>query len=266
MSDSAIGYASVMGLVRAVNEDSVGVLRLYVAGRRTETLCVLAVADGMGGHAKGEVASRLALRGLMNRVAVESLRGEDGDLSEALRENARVTNREVFDYAREHPECLGMGSTLTACVVTEGLVYGVHVGDSRAYLLGPTGIRRLTKDHTLVQSMLDRGEITEEEARVHPFRSVLTRVVGTHAEVDPDVFATSPEEDDLLLVCSDGITSHLTDEEIREASFGAPTPQQACDDIVSLALARGGADNLSVIVAPAIPTVNVCPGQISEEP
>ncbi|MFQ5951427.1 MAG: PP2C family protein-serine/threonine phosphatase [Candidatus Geothermarchaeales archaeon] len=253
MSKHAVGYASHRGLVREVNEDRVAVLRLHVAGQRSETLYVLAVADGMGGHARGEVASELTLRGFVTKVVAELLHDRDGGLQETLREMVRLTNREVFDYAREHPECEGMGSTLTACVVKEGLVYGVHVGDSRAYLVGPTGIRTLTIDHTWVQSMMDRGEITEEEARVHPYRSVLTRVVGTHAEVDPEVFVVSPEGDDLVLLCSDGITSHLTEGEIRGASLGAAAPQQACDDIVSQSLERGGADNLSVIVAPAIP-------------
>jgi protein phosphatase len=250
-----IGFASDVGLSREVNEDSLGVLRLQstdpIEGKRV----MLVVADGMGGHAKGEVASKLAVERMLKGVTRRLTGSEKGTLPDVLGEVAEATNKMTHEYSVEHPECSGMGTTLTACLVDGSTIYGVHIGDSRAYLVGSKGIRKLTTDHTWVQQMVERGDLTEEQARVHPFRNVITKVVGTHPEIEPDVLVESVEDDQLLLLCSDGITGHLSGEEMLELAGSSHNPQEACDRMIRKSLYRGGADNLTVVIAP-VPMVD----------
>jgi len=223
------GVATDIGRVREGNEDSFLVEPpLY------------AVADGMGGHRGGEVASQLALE-----TVERMFREGHGTLEEQIRE----ANRAVFSRSAEDRSVAGMGTTLTAVLVREGEVHLAHVGDSRAYLLRAGALRQLTQDHTLVNRMLKAGEITEAEAEVHPHRNVLTRVVGTEPDVSVDERDIGLIEGDRLLLCSDGLTNMVTEDQIQAILEATPTnPQEAADRLVRAANRAGGVDNITVVV------------------
>ncbi|HEX6130212.1 MAG TPA: Stp1/IreP family PP2C-type Ser/Thr phosphatase [Actinomycetota bacterium] len=223
-----VGVATDIGQVRDGNEDSFLVEPpLY------------AVADGMGGHRGGEVASQLALE----TVEVLFRRGR-GSLAEQVRE----ANRAVFERSAEDRAVTGMGTTLTAAVVEGAAAHLAHVGDSRAYLLRAGALRRLTEDHTLVHRMVDAGEISEAEAEVHPHRNVLTRVVGTEPDVAVDVDEIGLLDGDRLLLCSDGLTSMVAEPQIQAILESTPAPQEAADRLVRAANRAGGLDNITVVV------------------
>ena len=224
----AAAAATDIGLIREGNEDSYLVVDP-----------LFAVADGMGGHRGGEVASQLALE------TIEDLfRSGESDLAGQVRE----ANRVVFERSVRDRRVAGMGTTLTAVLVEEDHVRVAHVGDSRAYLFRAGELRPLTEDHTLVHRMLMEGEITEEEAEVHPHRSVLTRALGVDASVDVDEDVIDLRAGDRLLLCTDGLTAMITPERIRELLAGARDPQDAADRLVRAANAAGGVDNTTVVV------------------
>ena len=220
--------ATDIGRVRDGNEDA------YV-----NDAPLFAVADGMGGHQGGEVASRLALETL----EVLFKRGR-GTLADHLRE----ANRAVFDRSGRDAAVAGMGTTLTAAVAEAGRLRLAHVGDSRAYLLRDGGLRMLTEDHTLVQRMVERGEITEQEADVHPHRSVLTRALGTEPDVQIDEGVLDAQDGDRILLCSDGLTGMVADEQIERILRDAAEPRDAARELVRAANAAGGVDNITVVV------------------
>ena len=223
------GVATDIGRVREGNEDSFLIEPpLY------------AVADGMGGHRGGEVASQLALE-----TVERMFREGHGTLEEQIRE----ANRAVFARSAEDRSVAGMGTTLTAALVREGQVHLAHVGDSRAYLLRAGALRQLTRDHTLVDRMLRAGEISEAEAEVHPHRNVLTRVVGTEPDVSVDERDVGLLEGDRLVLCSDGLTNMVTEDQIQAILEATPTnPQEAADRLVRAANRAGGVDNITVVV------------------
>ena len=222
------GVSTDIGRVREGNEDSFLVEHpLY------------AVADGMGGHRGGEVASQLALE----TVEELSRRGR-GSLAEQIRE----ANRAVFERSAEDRAVTGMGTTLTAVVAEGDGVHLAHVGDSRAYLLRAGALRQLTRDHTLVDRMVRTGEISEAEAEVHPHRNVLTRALGTEPDVRVDEEDVGLLEGDRLLLCSDGLTNMVAPEQIMAILGSTPDPQDAADRLVRAANRAGGVDNITVVV------------------
>jgi serine/threonine protein phosphatase PrpC len=223
-----VGAATDIGLVREGNEDA------YLAEDP-----LFAVADGMGGHRGGEVASRLALETL------ESLfkRGEG-----ALPEQVQEANRAVFERSSSDRAVAGMGTTLTAAVVEDDRVRLAHVGDSRAYLLRDGELRMLTEDHTLVHRMVQQGEITEAEAERHPQRSVVTRALGVELSVPVDEVVVDLRPGDRLLICSDGLTSMVDDGSIARVLVDVLDPQLAAEALVRAANEAGGVDNVTVVV------------------
>jgi PPM family protein phosphatase len=228
----AIGVATDIGRVREGNEDS------YLVEPP-----LYAVADGMGGHKGGEVASQLALE------TVEALfhKGE-GTLGEQVRE----ANKAVFSQSQSDASVSGMGTTLTAALVEGSQLRLAHVGDSRAYLLRAGAFRQLTADHTLVARMVKAGEITQEEARVHPHRNVITHSVGTAPDVKVDEDLIPLLDDDLVLLCSDGLTDMLTEEQIQAIVETEPDPQRAADRLIKAANRAGGVDNITVVLLHAV--------------
>jgi protein phosphatase len=224
-----------VGLRRRVNEDRYALapdLGLYL------------VADGMGGHTAGQIARQLAAEASLR--AVETLQGATVSPSEKLRHAVACANREIFNQARMQPELQGMGTTLVCLLASEGRAALAHVGDSRAYLIRSGRIRQLTDDHSLVGELLRRREISEDAAREHPHRHVLTRALGVRPSVEPDLAEISPQAGDLFVMCSDGLTNHMRDEEIGAAIEG--DLQSACDALVDLANRRGGEDNTTVVI------------------
>ena len=226
-----------VGLRRQVNEDA-----FWVA----EELGLYVVADGMGGHSAGQVASRMAVESAVR--ALRSLEGASASLTEKLRYAVAAANHEVFSTSQAKPELAGMGTTLVSVLVLEGRVALAHVGDSRAYLVRGGRIRQLTDDHSVVGELLRRREISEDAAREHPHRHVLTRALGVRPVVEPDLAELSPEPDDVFVLCSDGLTAHVEDDEISEHVVHTADPDACVETLVDLANARGGDDNITVLV------------------
>jgi serine/threonine protein phosphatase PrpC len=222
------GVATDKGQVREGNEDA------YLVEPP-----LYAVADGMGGHRGGEVASQLALETIADLF-------RKGDVP--LAEQVRRANRAVFDRSGADRAVAGMGTTLTAALVQGELAHLIHVGDSRAYLLRAGTLRQLTEDHTLVNRMVKAGEITEEEAEVHPHRNVITRSLGTEADVDLDQQDIGLLAGDRLLLCSDGLTGMLSEEQVQAILESTPPAQEAADRLVRAANRAGGVDNITVVV------------------
>lgn len=224
----AAGFATDIGRVRQGNEDSYLVeAPLY------------AVADGMGGHRGGEVASNLALETL----EAKHLLGE-GTLGDQVKE----ANRAVFARSSEDRKVAGMGTTLTAALVDGDGLHLAHVGDSRAYLLRAGSLRQLTEDHTLVNRMVKAGEITRSEAEVHPHRNVVTRSIGTEPEVPVDEQSVALLEGDRILLCSDGLTGMVTEDQIQAILETTDDPQEAADRLIRAANRAGGIDNITAVV------------------
>jgi len=226
-----------VGLRRRANEDAFSV---------AEDLGIYIVADGMGGHSAGQVASQLAVESAVR--ALRNLEGVEASLAEKLRYVVAASNHEIFSTAQAKTELAGMGTTLVALLESEGLMALAHVGDSRAYLVRGEQIRQLTDDHSLVAELVRRREITESAARGHPHRHVLTRAVGVRRTVEHDLVELAPEEGDRFVLCSDGLTGLVLDEEIAAIVSERSDLDQVCAELVDLANARGGDDNITVLV------------------
>lgn len=253
-----IGQCTDVGMVRDLNEDSLLSLRMdRVRCSLGEAIGLVAVADGMGGHAAGDVASGLAINVLATRMVnlflAPYLAANEGtsDLrpEEWLERAVQAANTEIF-VRRQDLRC-NMGTTLVAAVVIADTAYIANVGDSRAYLINADGIRQITTDHSLVGRLVAMGHITQEEARVHPQRNVIYRTLGDEPEVEVDSYALCLQPGDRLLLCSDGLSSIVEDPEIWSAVIHNTSPQDACERLVQQANHRGGQDNISVVVVQA---------------
>jgi len=236
------GSATDVGLVRRTNQDHL----LTVAD-------LFAVADGMGGHAGGEVASRLA---------VEALQGAFGDgrdsppASADLLEAMRTANRAVFEQAQADPDLRGMGTTMTAAALVvedgEDRLAVANVGDSRAYVLSAGELTQLTEDHSVAEELVRQGQLHPTEVDVHPQRHILTRALGIQPEVDVDLWEVLPYLGDRLLLCSDGLVREMTDDQIAAVLRRLADPGEAAKELVARARANGGSDNISVVVVDVV--------------
>jgi protein phosphatase len=202
-----------------------------------------AVADGMGGHAAGQIASELALKTTISSYYETPTEQPDAALLEAV----VAANEVVYSLQSMIPERNGMGTTLTAAALVEGKVIVCQVGDSRAYLIRDNDIRQVTHDHSWVAEQVRMGAMTETEAERSPYRNVITRSIGNQADVSPDVFQEDAKPGDIWVLCSDGLTGHVQDEEILKIA-ALQAPGEACRQLIELAGARGGRDNITVIV------------------
>jgi serine/threonine protein phosphatase PrpC len=198
------------------------------------------IADGMGGAQSGEVASRIA-----TEVFDEDL--ENGSPEEQLAARAREANRRIYELAREDVSHSGMGTTLTGAFVYGDEVAIVHVGDSRAYLFRDGELRRITRDHSLVEELRRRGQLTNEQASEHPQRSVITRALGPEPDVEVDVHTHQVRSGDVFLLCTDGLTDMVSEDDLRAALIDTPTLEAAVDRLIEEANAAGGRDNITVI-------------------
>jgi PPM family protein phosphatase len=242
-----IGMITDIGKVRKIDEDSILAADLsFGINSESEKFLLLAVADGMGGAAKGEEASKIALNALTKTIIPELF----GTLSftELLENGIKNANQEILDYTIKNPGSSGMGTTTVCAIVKGNDIHLANVGDSRAYVISTDEIRRVTKDHSYVQALIDEGQITEEEAREHPQKNVITKAVGILESVEPDTMKLTLDTDESLLLCCDGVIAHLTDEDIHKIICNTNDPQNACQQIVDLANKRGGSDNISLII------------------
>ncbi|WP_329427080.1 protein phosphatase 2C domain-containing protein [Streptosporangium sp. NBC_01495] len=232
----ALRYAarSDVGLLREGNEDSA-----YASGR------LLAVADGMGGHAHGEVASSVAIAAMSSLDAD----AQGGDLLSAIEAAVRDANRKLHEMVGRDPSLKGMGTTLTAMLWSGTRVALVHVGDSRAYLLRAGELYQITHDHTLVQSLVDDGRITQDEAATHPQRSILLRALDGSGEVDPDLSLREAQIGDRYLLCSDGLSGVVSAETLHHTLSTIEDPDGVVRTLIDLANRGGGPDNITCVLA-----------------
>jgi len=236
---------SDVGLRREQNEDSA-----YASPR------ILAVADGMGGYAHGEVASTVAIMAIAALDDSLQTTGPGLDLAAAMRSVVKEINHTLGNMAEEDPGLRGMGTTLTA-MLWEGNRFALaHIGDSRAYLLRSGALYQITHDHTLVQTLVDDGRITPEQASVHPRRSMLLRVLEGTGDGDPDVRVREGETGDRYLLCSDGLTGVVTPDELHEVLTQVADPAEAVARLIALANQGGGPDNITCVVADLLETPN----------
>ena len=224
------GARSDVGLVRGHNEDSF-LLRAPL----------FMVSDGMGGHASGEVASSIAIE----TVGEQAPGTADDVLLGAAVESANMSVIEASEQGIGKP---GMGCTATAVLIEGNRMAVAHVGDSRAYVLRQGTLVRITHDHSYVEELVDSGQITADEARTHPSRSIITRALGSDPDMYADHFSLEVNDGDRVILCSDGLSSMISDAEIESLAVSSATPQQAADNLVAAALTAGGSDNVTVVV------------------
>jgi serine/threonine protein phosphatase PrpC len=223
------------GLVRAENEDEFCI---------EKDLGFLAVADGMGGHASGEVASKMAIDIVRN-----CFKNEKEPLSSRMTSGIRLANKAIYDASKSQSQWNGMGTTIAAVLLTGNRLSIAHVGDSRVYLVRGGNLEQITDDHTIVSEQVQKGLMTREEADQSGMRHILTRALGIDPDVNVDVDELTMSKGDRLVLCSDGLSELVSDDEILYAAMSSDTPEIACDQLVDMANQKGGHDNITVIVA-----------------
>jgi protein phosphatase len=236
----SVAAGTDVGRIRAGNEDS-----LYADADQERGLFI--VADGMGGHAAGEIASEMAVQIVARELAtVRDLAGPEP--LAAMADALRAANRAIFERTIVEADKQGMGTTASCLLMGAGRYIIGHIGDSRIYLLRDGNFRQVTKDHSYVQEQVDAGFLTLEQARYHPYSNVITRCVGANASVEADVLQGELQAGDLYLVASDGLTGMVEDSQLRKIMETKASPGKMVDSMITEANKRGGLDNITAIV------------------
>ncbi|MBI6547069.1 MAG: Stp1/IreP family PP2C-type Ser/Thr phosphatase, partial [Cyanobacteria bacterium NC_groundwater_1444_Ag_S-0.65um_54_12] len=250
-----VGSCSDVGMVRKVNEDSLAVLELgFTTQGQRSGLGLYVCADGMGGVNAGEIASALAVdevtSHVQNSLANLGEGNEDlaSDIRHHLQQAVKNANTRVYETGRYDAELTGMGTTITGALVFGQNVFVAHVGDSRCYVINKESIDKITRDHSLVGRLVEIGQLTPEQAANHPQRNLIYRSIGTYPNVEVDLYQRPLKVGDWLLLCSDGLTGHVADEELQSIISQAKDPYQAAQRLVNLANQRGGEDNITVLL------------------
>ena len=232
------------GCVRPQNQDAYRIEQLD----KNALLCV--VCDGMGGAKSGNVASTLAVDVFVKDVVTGYKSGMSFEQMSAIVLGAcKKANFAVYDQSKQYEEYRGMGTTLVAVLIQGKSAAVINVGDSRAYRINRNGIRRVTTDHSVVELMIQRGEVTQEEARHYPGRNLITRAVGTERDVNCDLFRLDLERGDCVLLCSDGLTNLVDEQEILFEVVHGANKQQCCQSLLKIAQNRGAPDNVTCVLA-----------------
>ena len=233
-----LGILSDVGNVRKINEDSVG----YFEGSDID---IYAVADGMGGHNAGEVASELAIETVIEYIKQNH---HDLDMKKVLSDGIKCANKKIYDVASQSDSLKGMGTTITICFKKQNEMVVANVGDSSCYIIdNKRKLLKVTRDHSLVQQLLDNGTITEEEARTHPNKNIITRALGTNELVEVDLFDVDLTNIIKCVLCTDGLTNDVTYSEVYDIIMENDNVS-SCKMLVDLSKSKGGRDNISVIV------------------
>ncbi len=232
-------YLSDTGKVRTHNEDSVMIIK-NLSGEY-----LMVVADGMGGHKAGEVASSIVVNGLTEKFKNLETIGDKENAVSWIRENVGLLNDDIFKYTDEFPESKGMGTTLVLAVVTDKYILFGNVGDSSGFVMKDKVLYKVTKDHTLVNLLVETGELTKEEAINHPRKNVLMRALGANNPIDVDIFDVDMKSDAILL-CSDGLTNMLTFDQIQKVLNSDLTMEEKIVKLIKKSNLRGGTDNVSI--------------------
>ena len=232
-----------LGCVRAQNQDSFLIEKLD----RHTLLCV--VCDGMGGAKSGNIASTLAADVFVQEIK-QTWTGDtnQNNVDQMLKNAVKLTNFTVYDQSRQFEEFTGMGTTLVAVLISNGWATVVNVGDSRAYLIGRSGIQQVTVDHSVVQLMINRGELTPEQAKTYPGKSLITRAIGTESMVTCDLFHKKVNRGDYFLLCSDGLSNVMDDQEILFEVAHGQDKSKCCQRLLDIAKNRGAPDNVTSIL------------------
>ena len=230
------------GAVRPQNQDC------FYLRQVGEELLTAIVCDGMGGHRAGNVASALAVD--VASAYLESLTPEE--LVEAPKDHlvrgVNLSNEAVFRKAAQEPECRGMGTTMVSTIVEKTRVWLLNIGDSRAYHIGQNGITKISRDHSVVEDLVYRGELTPEEARLHPQKNLITRALGSDMKAQPDLYEVEGKLGDYLLLCSDGLSNTLTDQEMLYEILHGGLRETCCQRLMDQALLRGATDNVTIVL------------------
>lgn len=232
---------SDVGLIRENNED--------VWAELLKEHCFI-LADGMGGHQAGEVAAKETvdiLSGHIRKIAKEKKMSVQ-ELASWLKKAILDTNRRIYDLSLEKKEFHGMGTTLCLALIHSPHLIYAHVGDSRIYRIRHQKIERLTKDHSLKDEMISKGQLLEEDAPFFPYRNVITRAIGTQPVADPEIQTTLMDPEDIYFLCSDGLTDNLSDREILEIILNSSSLKQATESLIQSAKDKGGADNITIVM------------------
>ncbi len=233
-------YLTDPGIVRSHNEDSVTIVENMLGEH------MLIVADGMGGHRAGEIASGIAVEHLSERFKALSSIGSKLDAINWLDENVAIINAEIIKYANSNPECMGMGTTLVVAIMTDDFLIFGNIGDSSGFVMKNRKLHKVTKDHTFVNVLVESGELTEEEAQNHPKKNVLMRALGASDKQELDKFAVETDVDAIVL-CSDGLTNMLSVEQIESVLNDEELDiETKLKKLVRKCNSRGGTDNISV--------------------
>lgn len=231
------------GQIRNHNEDAGGIYY------NTANQFLAIIADGMGGHQAGDVASQLATSVMKEKWEAKDKCHTPEETEKWLQETIMEMNQSVYDHAEQNEACQGMGTTVVISVCTDDFVTIGHIGDSRCYLLNENGLNQITKDHSLVNELVRSGQISEEDAEHHPRKNVLLKALGTEEQAVADVQSISWEAGNKLLLCSDGLTNKLPDEELAVLLQSEDGLQDTGERLVTLANERGGEDNISLVIA-----------------
>lgn len=233
-------YGTNSGKIRNVNEDNLAI-------HESENYYLCVVADGMGGHKAGEIASNMAVNTVKTHFIIE-IQKPDFKVPKFIIECADLANKAIYDKSFSDEEYNGMGTTITMSVIdkVERIAYIGNVGDSRTYLINDDYIKQITDDHTFVQELVKKGEITKAEAKNHSKRNEITRALGAESNINIDIFEIELKDNDKLLLCSDGLTNHITDNDMLYyvKNYGA----DVVDKLINLANENGGTDNITVII------------------
>ena len=230
------------GAVRQQNQD------YYHAELAAPDLALCLVCDGMGGARAGNVASKLAVDTFLQTARDRTLEQWRTEPEALLNFAAEQANQAVYYRSGIDADCRGMGTTMVAALAVGDTAYLLNVGDSRAYLVRPDGIVRLTRDHSVVEDLVHRGEITPEQARHHPQKNLITRVLGAEKNLRPDLYRQTLEKDDVLLLCSDGLSNLMDDQELLYEVIHGGAPDTCCQRLLDIALTRGAPDNVTVVL------------------
>ncbi len=231
------------GIVRSQNQDA-----FYTYNSPDDDLSILLVCDGMGGAKAGNVASELAIR-VFKTEAKKSLPyiPPEHILSE-MKHLAEISNSAVYELSQTDSDCRGMGTTMVSAVIKGDKLYVANVGDSRAYLIADGTMTQITRDHSVVEDMVARGDITREESRLHPSKNLITRAVGTVETVECDTFSMDIKSGDYILLCTDGLTNLVTDEEVLDVVKTSVSVKECCNTLLALALEYGAPDNVTIVL------------------
>lgn len=233
-----VSMISDVGVKRSLNED-------YGKFLEKEEFNIYVVADGMGGHNAGEVASKMAAEGIVDYV---NNNFNLWDSSILLVKAIERVNTDIYNFSREKEELRGMGTTITACLQVGNKIVIANVGDSSCFGIKGRKLHKITKDHSLVQELVDMGTITETQAANHPKKNIITRAVGTNEYVNVDIFTIEKNEYDLFLLCSDGLTNEVSKEDIISTIIFKESLEEACERLIHLAKNNGGRDNITVLL------------------